>query len=81
MNGKYFQDPSSFLFWYVFDGQGNYQHWGWTPVTGDSVLDGGRYSISYPYLILNHDNQTEKFVLTFQSPNVFFLDNLRFIKE
>lgn len=81
LNGKYFQDPSSLLFWYVFDGQGNYQYWGWNPMSGDVVIHGGAYSISFPYLILNHDATTEKLVLSIQSATVILLDNYRYVKE
>jgi hypothetical protein len=82
LSGKYNQDPASLLWWYTFDGQGNYGYWGWTPLSGEMPVHSGTYSISYPYLILNHDGKSEQHQLQFESPGVFILDGQeRYVRE
>ncbi|HOJ59346.1 MAG TPA: M4 family metallopeptidase [bacterium] len=81
LNGKYTQDPASLLWWYVFDGQGRYEYWGWNSLSGDVLLHSGTYTVAYPNLILNHDGKTEQFELSFESPTVFVLNgNARYVR-
>ncbi|MFB3788483.1 MAG: M4 family metallopeptidase [bacterium] len=82
LNGKYNQDPASMMWWYVFDGHGRYEYWGWNAVSGEALVHSGTYAIAYPNLIFNHDSQTEQYILSFESPTVFLLNgNQRFVHE
>jgi len=82
LNGKYNQNPATMMWWYVYDGQGKYEFWGWNEVSGEALVHSGTYTIAYPNLILNHDGKTDQYELSFESPTVFILNgNQRFVHE
>ncbi len=79
LNGTFYQD-GDVAFRYEFDGEGGYQFIGYTPLSGDVVMEQGTYSISYPLLILNHDGQTERHELKFIREDEISLDGRIYVK-
>ena len=73
LDGNYQTVTSDAVFqmWYVFDGQGNYEYWNWSYPSGNILMHYGSYTIWYPYLILEHDDEVEVFELDVYSNGIY----------
>lgn len=81
LNGKYTKADGGLLYWYNFDGQGNYELWGWTPVSGEAITHYGRYEIRFPFILFHHDGEVEYNTLEFLTTNAILLDGVRYVRE
>jgi Zn-dependent metalloprotease len=79
LNGDYYDNGSSILFWYSFNGAGSYGYWTWNSLSGNILNHSGTYSVWYPYLILRHsDEEVEVFDLQIVSSTTIVLNGVTY---
>lgn len=83
LNGQYQHfSGTTYMNWYIFSNNTNYQFWEWTAPSGDRLSHSGTYNIWYPFLVLIHsDNTVEFLTLSFSSSTLIYLDNLAYYKQ
>lgn len=81
LNGEYYEDKSTdFLWYYVFDGNGNFEYRLWSGYLGSQLSDQGRYEILYPYVYL-HSDYTRRHSLEFVDETRIALDGEMYIRR
>lgn len=82
LNGKFtYYSGSGLIWWYVFDGRGNYEAWSWSVVHGNIPTSYGKYEIMYPFILLHHDDKTDVYTLEITNNNSIVIDNQRYNRE